>query len=489
MLQLGKSETAFLDIAKVKRWDAWLIRPVPKPRRSQKAKKLSFGKLGRRHPRLANFRYGNWDFRRDAYPSNLWNWVRRLSDPCEIGWDAYPSICEIGWDAYPSICEIGRDAYPSPHNREFQQFYQLFINFYQHFINFLLTLSTFYQSFINFLSTFYQLFINVLSTLSTFFLSTLSTFYQLFINLTVSTFINFLSMFYQVLSMFYQVFIKFLSTWKKWSLLTFVRHCLHCCQVILCSWFYQLWQGQSPTRYSQRRRPGKSGIHAQSIWWIACTSGTETSKEQKIQRPCGTQFNICFLFFFCHSACNQGQKRERTGRRLAGALMFLPLLDAFHTCQSLRKVHWRQDQRREEDTKDQHKQWNAILIEVWCDHEALLCNLSGHNGHNRADYIRELMSLGFSFVESVKKYGTCPAVIQRKQQREAKKAASLAKKAEVPPRRAKRKKAPSKVPPLQDEKPQEVDSDNDSDIGASERFWMPSFKSISHMPERTAATS
>ena len=100
----------------------------------------------------------------------------------------------------------------------------------------------------------------------------------------------------------------------------------------------------------------------------------------------------------------------------------------------------------------------------------MLCDLSGHNGHTRADYIRELMSLGFSFVESVKKYGTCPAVIQRKQQREAKKAASLAKKAEAPPRRAKRKKAPSKVPPLKDEKPQEVDSDNDSDIGASERF-------------------
>ena len=97
-------------------------------------------------------------------------------------------------------------------------------------------------------------------------------------------------------------------------------------------------------------------------------------------------------------------------------------------------------------------------------------DLSGHNGHTRADYIRELMSLGFSFVESVKKYGTCPAVIQRKLEREAKKAASLAKKAEAPPRRAKRKKAPSKVLPMQDEKPQEVDSDNDSDIGASERF-------------------
>ena len=167
--------------------------------------------------------------------------------------------------------------------------------------------------------------------------------------------------------------------------------------------------------------------------------------------------------------------------------MFLPLLDAFHTCRSLCKVHWRQDQRREEDPKDQHKQWNAILIEVWCDHEALLCDLSGHNGHTRADYIREMMSLGFSFVESVKKYGTCPAVIQRKQQREAKKAASLAKKAEAPPRRARRKKAPSKVPPQGDEKPQEVDSDNDSDMSANERFWMPSFKSISHMPEKNSS--
>ena len=105
-----------------------------------------------------------------------------------------------------------------------------------------------------------------------------------------------------------------------------------------------------------------------------------------------------------------------------------------------------------------------------CDHEALLCDLSGHHGHTRADYIREMMSLGFSFAESVKKYGTCPAVIQRKQQREAKKAASLAKKAEAPPRKARRKKAPSKVPPQGDEKPQEVDSDNDSDMGASERF-------------------
>ena len=78
------------------------------------------------------------------------------------------------------------------------------------------------------------------------------------------------------------------------------------------------------------------------------------------------------------------------------------------------------------------------------------------------------MSLHFSFVESVGKYGTCPAVIQRKQQREAKKAASLAKKAEAGVRRANKKKAPSKVPPLQDEKPQEVDSD-----GASERFCAP----------------
>ena len=195
-----------------------------------------------------------------------------------------------------------------------------------------------------------------------------------------------------------------------------------------------------------------------------------------------------FSFFFCHSTCNQGQKREK-GRTPAGALMSLPLLDAFHTCQSLCKVHWRQDQRKEEDPKDQHKQWNAILIEVWCDHEALLGDLSGHAGHTRADYIRQLMSLGFSFVESVKKYGTCPAVTQRKLQREAKRAVSLAKKAEAPPRRAKRKKAPSKAPPVQDEKQQEVDSDNDSDIGASERFWMPSSKQISHMPERTAATA
>ena len=100
----------------------------------------------------------------------------------------------------------------------------------------------------------------------------------------------------------------------------------------------------------------------------------------------------------------------------------------------------------------------------------MLCNLPGHNGHTRADYIRELMSLGFSFVESVKKYGTCPAVIQRKQERETKKAASLAKKAAAPAKRAKTKKAPSKVPPQQDEKPQEVDSDNDSGIDASERF-------------------
>jgi len=37
-----------------------------------------------------------------------------------------------------------------------------------------------------------------------------------------------------------------------------------------------------------------------------------------------------FPIFFCHSACNQGQ-RERAGRKLSGALMFLPLLDAFHT--------------------------------------------------------------------------------------------------------------------------------------------------------------
>ena len=100
----------------------------------------------------------------------------------------------------------------------------------------------------------------------------------------------------------------------------------------------------------------------------------------------------------------------------------------------------------------------------------MLGDLSGHTGHTRADYIRQLMSLGFSFVESVKKYGTCPAVIQRKLQRKAKRAVSLAKKAEAPPRRAKRKKAPSKAPPVQDEKQQEVDSDNDSDIGASERF-------------------
>ena len=197
---------------------------------------------------------------------------------------------------------------------------------------------------------------------------------------------------------------------------------------------------------------------------------------------------VYVFFFFCHSTCNQGQKREK-GRTPAGALMSLPLLDAFHTCQSLCKVHWRQDQRKEEDPKDQHKQWNAILIEVWCDHAALLGDLSGHTGHTRADYIRQLMSLGFSFVESVKKYGTCPAVIQRKLQREAKRAVSLAKKAEAPPRRAKRKKAPSKAPPVQDEKQQEVDSDNDSDIGASERFWMPSSKQISHMPERTAATA
>ena len=203
-----------------------------------------------------------------------------------------------------------------------------------------------------------------------------------------------------------------------------MRHCLHCCQVILCSWFYQLWQGQSPTRYSQRRRPGKSGIHAQSIWWIACTSGTETSKEQKIQRPCGTQFNICFLFFSVIALATKGRRGKGQEEDLQELWCFCHCWMLFTHADPC-KVHWRQDQRREEDTKDQHKQWNAILIEVWCDHEALLCNLSGHNGHNRADYIRELMSLGFSFVESVKKYGTCPAVIQRKQQREAKKAASL----------------------------------------------------------------
>ena len=110
-----------------------------------------------------------------------------------------------------------------------------FVNFlstvYQLFIN---CLSTVYQLFINF----YQLFINFLSTcLSTF----LSTCYQLFI--------NFLS---TVLSTFYQLFINCLSTVSQLFInleemitFDFVRHCLHCCQVILCSCIYQLWQGQS----------------------------------------------------------------------------------------------------------------------------------------------------------------------------------------------------------------------------------------------------
>ena len=96
ILQLGKSETAFLgppapirveglsfsqlqypSMTNSQHCKSQKVRHLPyqtcpqatrKPK-SQKAVKIV--KLGRRYPRLANLQYGNWEFRRDAYPSNL----------------------------------------------------------------------------------------------------------------------------------------------------------------------------------------------------------------------------------------------------------------------------------------------------------------------------------------------------------------------------------------------------------------------------------
>ena len=203
-------------------------------------------------------------------------------------------------------------------------FYQLFINVYQLFINmFINILSTFYQLVINFLSTFYQLFINFLSTLNQLFviksLSTfLATLYQLFIN---------------VLSTVYQLFLNLEE------MITFD----------ICETLFALLPGHYVLGFTScgraRVQPGthKGEGLANQISMHSQFDGLHALQElrrerNKRYRDRAAHSLVYVFFFFCHSTCNQGQKREK-GRTPAGALMSLPLLDAFHTCQSLCKVH------------------------------------------------------------------------------------------------------------------------------------------------------
>ena len=207
----------------------------------------------------------------------------------------------------------------------------MFINFlstfYQLVINFLSTcLSTFYQLFINLLSTFYQLFINFINFISTlnqlFFIKSLSTFlatlYQLFIN---------------VLSTVYQLFLNLEE------MITFD----------ICETLFALLPGHYVLGFTScgraRVQPGthKGEGLANQISMHSQFDGLHALQElrrerNKRYRDRAAHSLVYVFFFFCHSTCNQGQKREK-GRTPAGALMSLPLLDAFHTCQSLCKVH------------------------------------------------------------------------------------------------------------------------------------------------------
>ena len=144
---------------------------------------------------------------------------------CEIGRDADLTLVKLGETlirAFVKLGEtlirafvkLGETLIRAPKIEILSNFINFLSTFYQLFINFFHQL---FQLFINFLSTFYQLFINFYQLLSTFY-QLLSTFYQLFI--------NFLSTFYQCFINFFinflsTCFINFLSTWKKWSLLTF----------------------------------------------------------------------------------------------------------------------------------------------------------------------------------------------------------------------------------------------------------------------------
>ena len=160
ILQKSKSETpALSDLS-------------PSHEEAKKPKSCHIVKLGRRHPRLANFRYGKLGFQ-----------ARRLSEQLvKLGETLIRAFVKLGETLIRAFVKLGETLIRAPK-----------IEIWSNFINI-----NFYQLFINFLSTFYQLFYQLVYQLV---LSTCLSTYQLFINFInsfVNLFINWLSIFFNL---------------------------------------------------------------------------------------------------------------------------------------------------------------------------------------------------------------------------------------------------------------------------------------------------
>ena len=154
ILQKSKSETpALSDLS-------------PSHEEAKKPKSCHIVKLGRRHPRLANFRYGKLGFQ-----------ARRLSEQLvKLGETLIRAFVILGETLIRAFVKLGETLIRAPKIEIWSNFYfyQLLSTFYQLFINFFINL---------FINLFYQLvyqLINCSSTSSTLLSTCLSTGYQFF---------------------------------------------------------------------------------------------------------------------------------------------------------------------------------------------------------------------------------------------------------------------------------------------------------------------